>query len=43
MTVLKVDERKLNRALGVIRRLNPKPGWGREEENKGAHYIIPTS
>ena len=41
MTVLKVDEAKLNRALAVIRRLNPKPGWGREEENKGAHYIIP--
>ncbi len=41
MTVLKVDEARLNRALAVIRRLNPKPGWGREEENKGAHYIIP--
>ncbi|MCR4816384.1 MAG: RNA polymerase factor sigma-54 [Bacteroidales bacterium] len=41
MIVLKVDEARLNRALAVIRRLNPKPGWGREEENKGAHYIIP--
>lgn len=41
MTVLKIDEKQLNRALSVIRRQNPKPGWGREEENKGAHYIIP--
>ena len=41
MTALKIDEKQLNRALGAIRRLNPKPGWGREEENKGAHYIIP--
>lgn len=41
MTVLKIDEKQLNRVLSVIRRLNPKPGWGREEENKGAHYIIP--
>lgn len=41
MTVLKVDEEQLNQALAVIRHLNPKPGWGREEENKGAHYIIP--
>ncbi len=41
MTLLKIDERQLNRALAVIRKLNPKPGWGREEENKGAHYIIP--
>ena len=41
MTALKIDEKQLERALGVIRRLNPKPGWGREEEGKGAHYIIP--
>ncbi len=41
MTALKIDEKQLERALGVIRRLNPKPGWGREEESKGAHYIIP--
>lgn len=40
MTALKIDEKQLERALGVIRRLNPKPGWGREEEGKGAHYII---
>ena len=41
MTSLKIDEKQLNEALAVIQRLNPKPGWGREEENKGAHYIIP--
>ena len=41
MTALKIDEKQLERALGVIRRLNPKPGWGREEEGKGSHYIIP--
>ena len=41
MTALKIDEKQLERALGVIRRLNPKPGWGREEEGKGAHYVIP--
>ena len=41
ITLLKIDEKQLNEALGIIRRLNPKPGWGREEENKGAHYIIP--
>ena len=41
MTVLKIDEKHLDRVLGVIRRLNPKPGWGREEEGKGSHYIIP--
>ena len=41
MTLLKIDERQLNRALSVIRKLNPKPGWGREEESKGAHYVIP--
>ena len=34
MTALKIDEKQLERALGVIRRLNPKPGWGREEEGK---------
>ena len=27
--------------LQVIRRLNPKPGWGRGEESKGAQYITP--
>ena len=41
MTALKVDEAALNRALAVVRRLNPKPGWGRDEERKGAHYIQP--
>ena len=41
MTALKIDEATLNRALGVIRRLNPKPGWGRDDEHKGAEYIIP--
>lgn len=41
MTAMKIDEGQLNRAIDVIRRLNPKPGWGREEEHKGAHYIIP--
>lgn len=41
MTLLKIDEKQLNAALAAIRRLNPKPGWGREEENRGAHYIIP--
>lgn len=41
MTLLKVDEKTLKEILGVIRRLNPKPGWGREEEHRGAHYIIP--
>lgn len=41
MTALKIDEKQLNRAIATIRRLNPKPGWGREDEHKGAHYIIP--
>lgn len=41
MNALKVDEHELNRILSVIRRLNPKPGWGREEESKGAQYVIP--
>lgn len=41
MTILKIDEKQLNAALAAIRRLNPKPGWGRDEENRGAHYIIP--
>ena len=41
MTALKIDEKQLNAALAAIRRLNPKPGWGREEENHGAHYVIP--
>ena len=41
MNILKVDEAQLNRAISIIRRLNPKPGWGRSEENKGAHYVIP--
>lgn len=41
ITLLKINEATLNDALDVIRHLNPKPGWGREEENKGAHYIIP--
>lgn len=40
-TLLKVDEKELKNILGVIRRLNPKPGWGREEEHRGAQYIIP--
>ncbi len=38
---LKVDEATLNAAINKIRHLNPKPGWGREEENRGAHYILP--
>lgn len=41
MTLLKVDEKTLKEILGVIRRLNPKPGWGRGEEHRGAHYVIP--
>ncbi len=41
MTMLKIDEKQLNAAIAVIRRQNPKPGWGREEENHGASYIIP--
>lgn len=41
MASLKIDEKELDNALSVIRRLNPKPGWGHEEENKGAHYIVP--
>ncbi|MCR5192645.1 MAG: RNA polymerase factor sigma-54 [Bacteroidales bacterium] len=38
---LKVDEATLNAAINKIRHLNPKPGWGRDEENRGAHYILP--
>lgn len=41
MTLLKVDEKTLKEILGVIRRLNPKPGWGRGEEHRGAHCVIP--
>lgn len=41
MTSLKINEATLNGALKEIRRLNPKPGWGREEENRGAAYIVP--
>ena len=41
MTSLKINETTLNEALDVIRHLNPKPGWGRDEEQRGAHYIIP--
>lgn len=41
MSSLKINDNVLHQALTVIRHLNPKPGWGREEENKGAHYIIP--
>ena len=41
MSLLKCDEKQLKRALGVIRRMNPKPGWGHEEEHKGSAYIIP--
>ena len=41
MTLLKVDEATLNRALDCIRHLNPKPGWGRGEEHKGASYVLP--
>lgn len=41
MTSLKIDESVLNEALGVIRRLNPKPGWGTGDESKGSQYIIP--
>ena len=41
MSQLKIDELELNDALETIRRLNPKPGWGFEEEHKGAHYIVP--
>lgn len=41
MTSMKIDETTLNRALDTIRHLNPKPGWGREDEHKGARYIIP--
>lgn len=40
-SALKISNDELNKAIATIRRLNPKPGWGREEENKGAHYIIP--
>ncbi len=38
---LNLNTEQLNRAIDVIQHLNPKPGWGREEEHKGAHYIIP--
>lgn len=38
---LKIDSEELNRAINIIRRLNPKPGWGREEEHRGATYIMP--
>lgn len=38
---LKIGEARLKAAIDAIRHLNPKPGWGREEENRGAHYIIP--
>jgi RNA polymerase sigma-54 factor len=39
--LLKIDDTALREVLSVIRRLNPKPGWGREEERHGAPYIIP--
>jgi len=38
---LGVDDSQLQRALAVIRRLNPKPGWGRDDEHQGAQYIVP--
>ncbi len=41
MELLQIDESRLRNALDTIRRLNPKPGWGREEEHRGAHYILP--
>jgi len=41
MNQLKTNEKTLNEAIDVIRHLNPKPGWGFEEEHKGAHYIVP--
>jgi len=41
MNQLKTDEKTLNKAIDVIRHLNPKPGWGFEEEHKGAQYIVP--
>ncbi len=41
MSQLKIDEHSLNEALEVVRHLNPKPGWGVEEEHKGAPHIVP--
>lgn len=38
---LKVDDEALDRAVEVIRHLNPKPGWGRGTESSGAQYIEP--
>ena len=40
LSALKVDESHLKQALDTIRHLNPKPGWGRED-NRDAHFIIP--
>ena len=41
LNALNVDEKKLNDALAVIRHLNPKPGWGSGDENRGSQYIVP--
>lgn len=41
LSLLKTDRKTLDKALNLIRRLNPKPGWGRGEANSGHNYIIP--
>lgn len=41
MAQLHVDEATLNAAIKTIQHLNPKPGWGRGEEQKGAPAVIP--
>lgn len=41
INILKTDKKSLTEAIDVIHHLNPKPGWGRGNENQGAQYVIP--
>ncbi|MBP5548164.1 MAG: RNA polymerase factor sigma-54 [Bacteroidales bacterium] len=41
MSLLKIPESQMTKILAIIKRLNPKPGWGIEDESRGSQYIIP--